>query len=323
MTQIRLSGADSELLGEIELDAELPFTALAKVLQRKPSALQRSFARLVELGVVNGKTAIIDASVLGLVEFGFYLELGSRTKSEREAFVRAMLGMKGISWIAEVGGEFDLACNILARHPIFVQRIFEELSLKFPNLVRRKRMVQRTTRIRYRRGYLAGRSGARFRMGEGSGGVELSEDESKVISVLDRLKFQSLRDLAKESQMSSATFSRVVRRLRARKVIAGFGFRFNTELLGMQQFRVLLSFRHISPALVKDLEEFVVRIKGVKLLVRCLGEWDYELEVDVSGSRRARDISDILWERYAAELNRVTFVPLFEHRKYISFGTFA
>ena len=320
MSRKALALPDTALLGALELNADRPLVDVARDLHRKPSSLQRTLKNLIERGVILGKTAVLDVSKLGLIEHGFYLELGPRTRQQRTSFLRLLKSSPGVSWIAEVGGGYDVALNVLARHPLEIQQLFDSISSKFPRMIIRRAMVQRTTRIRYHRGYLGGKHGVRFRMGDSSAAVSLTGEELRVVKALDTLRFESLRDLARREGISTATFTRIVRRLREKQVLLGFGYRLNTDLLGMQQHRILLAFTSLPDKVRLDLPRYAATLPGVKLLLRSTGEWDYELEVDVSSPAAARDLSALFWERYGEHLAHLSVIPIFEHVKFISFG---
>jgi DNA-binding Lrp family transcriptional regulator len=321
MKQSKLSKQASQILGMLELDADTSLVELAQKLKRQPSAIQRSIKLLIEREVILGKTAIIDISKLGLIEYGFYFELGQRTPNQFQKFINFLKSYPGVSWIAEIGGGYDLTINILTDHPQNIHKFFELISERFKDLIIRKEMVQRSTRIRCYRSYFGAKKGIRFKSGEAKGTLSLKEDEINLIKNLDQLKFESYRDLAKMHGVGLSKISRLIARLKEKQVLLGFGYRIDTQQFGYEQYRVLLIFKNLSSDLVKIIEQKVSLISGVKLIVRCLGQWDYELECDVSSHKAAREISNQIWEKLGSDLLHVKFIPIYEHLKYISFGT--
>lgn len=321
MNKTKLSAGDLSILGHLELNADLPLSELAKLLGKHSVVVHRQVQRLIECGVIRGKTAVFDVSMLGLIEYGFYLVLGPRTEQLRRKFLDFLAQQAGVSWMAEVGGEFDLALNVLARHPREVLHLFDLCTTKFPGLIVRKEMVQRTTRIRCFRGYLGGKRGIRFRMGESDTSISLSTGERKIVQCLDSLAFESFRELAQKNQVSVATFTRSIRHFKEVGFLKGFGYRLNTEKLGRLQFRMMLTFKHIHHRSIIALEKLLPSLEGAKLLVRCLGAWDYEIEYDAVSHIAARELSTTIWGAFGEDLSSVRVVPIFEHVRYVSFGT--
>jgi DNA-binding Lrp family transcriptional regulator len=321
MNKIKLTASDLSILGHLELDADLPLTELAKKLRKHSVVVHRQVRRLIERGVVLGKTAVFDVSMLGLIEYGFYLVLGPRTEQLRKKFLDFLALQSGVSWMAEIGGEFDLALNVLARHPREVLHLFEQCTTKFPGLIVRKEMVQRTTRIRCFRGYLGGRRGIRFRMGEPDTLISLSTGERKIVQCLDSMTFESFRELAQRNGVSVATFTRSIRQFKELGFLKGFGYRLNTEKLGRLQFRMMITFKHINHRSIITIEKLLPSLEGAKLLVRCLGAWDYEIEFDAVSQSAARELSTKIWGAFGEDLSSVRVVPIFEHIRYVSFGT--
>jgi DNA-binding Lrp family transcriptional regulator len=321
MSRNILTKCDLDLLGQIELDADIPLTTVARRLGRHSMVVQRHVQRLIERGVILGRTAVFDTSRVGVIEYGFFLVLGPRTEKLRSKFLTYLKSRPGVSWVAEVGGEFDLAINVLARHPGDILSLFDACGATFPGLIVRKEMVQRTTRIRCYRGYLGGRYGVRFRSGESAHDLVLSESEVRIIRSLDALGFESYRELAQRCEISVPTFTRIIRHFKQVGFLKGLGYRLDTELLGRMQFRMMIAFKHLPPSSIEAMLNLAPRIEGVKLLVRCLGPWDFEMEYDAISHRAAREMSARIWATFGDDLSSVRVIPIFEHVRYVSFGT--
>ncbi len=321
MGQIKLSERERKILGILELDADGALGEVARALGAKTSSIQRSLQRLRDCGAIEGKTAVIDTSKLGLVEYGINLTLAPRSADERGRFIRHLLRLPRLSWLAEVGGKSDLMCNVLARHPAEVHDFMDKLTGFLPHIVVDRSIVQRTSRIRFWRGYLySNRRGMRFRLGESRTALPISKIEAAVIKALDQLRFESFRELSAKCHLALSTFTRTVRELKVRGILAGFGLRLNTQFLAVQQFRILIRVRHLSAEQRATLERRAAEIAGVKLLVRCLGAWEYEIEFDAADGFDARTVCSELWDAFPHELVSVELVPILKHLKYISFG---
>ena len=68
-----------------ELDAELTAQAVAQKTRLKTGSVQRILSRLIERGVISGRTAVVDIARLGLSEFGIRLQIEFKSRGHRMA----------------------------------------------------------------------------------------------------------------------------------------------------------------------------------------------------------------------------------------------
>ena len=149
--------------------------------------------------------------------------------------------------------------------------------------------------------------------------LTISEDDSKVLFALSQTRFETYRDVARSLGMPIASFLRRVRLLRERKILLGFGYRMNLDEIGVQQFRVLVFTNSCGPETEQTLLGFCGECPWVKVLTTCLGPWNFELEIDVMNQAGARDVASGIRSVLGEKVKKILLLPIFSHRKYISF----
>lgn len=318
---MRLSEGQQKVLGALELNAEKPLNLVARETRMKHRNVQRIFSDLVERGVINGKTAIIDIARLGLVEHAFMLSVSLKYIHELDDAIAYLLKHRAVSWIAEVGGAYDLMFNVVARHAKEVQSFFDRLTKNFPGLIKHKTLYLRTERLRYWRGYLCNKNHRRpgFHLGKHQDLISIDERDCLILGSLANLKHDSFRDLAHSLKIPIATFLRRLRAMERQGLILGFGYRIDLELLKMEQYRILISVTHDSEEWYRRLQNFCLRTGRVKLLTRTLGGVDFDLEVDVSNPREIKTLLFDIRGLFPEASATTEAIPIFRHRKFISF----
>lgn len=317
----KLLDAERKVLAVVELDAELSAPEIAKRCKMKTPSVQRILQRFREEGVFAGRTAVVDTARIGLVEYGIGVTHGRVGADVLEAFFRFAARQRVISWVAEVGGGFDLSMNILAPRPQAVLDVLAQVEKNFPGLLQERTICVRTKRFRFWRGYLNGRVSKtpKFRLGEGAEILALSEDDRRVLAALSEVTFETYRDTARVLGMPIASFLRRIRSLKERKILLGFGYRMNLERLGVEQFRVLVFTESCGPETERALIAFAGECPWVKVLMPCLGPWTFELEIDVLSQSGARDVATGLRRALGSRVTKIQLLPIFSHRKFISF----
>ncbi|MBT7102552.1 Lrp/AsnC family transcriptional regulator [archaeon] len=109
-------------------------------------------------------------------------------------------------------------------------------------------------------------------MKEKTFGLDLKD--RKILSELDKDCRQPNSTIAKKVGLSTEVVSYRIKRLEQEKIITQYQVALNLSKLGVIQFRVLLSFQHITSG---ELEKKISKLKenkNVKWLVSCNGAWD-------------------------------------------------
>ncbi|MFN8391257.1 MAG: Lrp/AsnC family transcriptional regulator [Bdellovibrionota bacterium] len=141
--------------------------------------------------------------------------------------------------------------------------------------------------------------------------TELDDIDARVLKAAGTPGFESFRRLAERAGISSSTFDRRVKQLEAKKVIEGFYYILEPALFQMQEYRLLLSAPSAKPKLGERLLHEARCHPNVRKWIRCVGSWDYELEVNVRSSRDASALVSELRRKFHGEVGcRQLAVPV-------------
>ena len=318
---MELSSIEAKILAVIELNADCPGPEIAKRAGTKTATVYRTVERLIERGIIVGKTAVIDPAKVGLIEFGVNLALAPQNDRVNAQLLKRLQNHPHISWIAEVGGELDLMCNVIAESPHRAKQVIEEIFADFAPSILRRRVCSRSARLRYPRWFLGVRRAAppTFQSGERLEQLPLDTVDRAILEALSRMSFESYRDLAQATGVPIATFNRRIHSLRERGILLGFGYRFDLSKLAVQQFRLLMTFRAPTLATRVKLRRIASKERMIKLLVECLGDWDYEMEIDQPAGEDVKRLNTLIHREFYGELMQLSLIPIFRHVRYISF----
>ncbi len=316
-----LSPVEARIVAALELNADRSAAEVARLARTTAPIVYRTVERLKRRGVIAGMTAVIDLAQIGLIEFGLNLTLAPRDPSIKTRLIQTLQKNAHVSWIAEVGGEFDLMCNIVAESPHAAQRIIEVMLEKFSDCILRRQICSRSLRIRYPRWFLGLTRGAepRFISGGALAAQKIDQTDREILSILSTMTFESFRDLARQVRIPLSTFLRRVHALRERNIVLGFGYRFDLSGLEALQFRTLLTVRTVNKEIRERLHAIAARERAIKMIVECLGSWDFELEIDQPKGDDVKRITSMLHHELHGSLTSVALIPIFRHLRYISF----
>lgn len=321
MDRLNLTDSECKILALVELNAELSAPEIAKKTRLKTPTVHRILSSFRENEIFAGRTAVVDTDRLGLVEYGIALSLGTASSDVVEKFFEFAIKKRAISWVAEVGGGFDVLINVLADKPQTALEVLFEIEKRFPLLIQEKAFCIRTKRFRFWRGFLNGRTTKlpRFSIGLSGEKLSLPPQDTEVLAALSSASFETYRELASQIRMPIATFLRRIAILRKQKILLGFGYRMNLEKVGVKQFRVLVFSTQCSQESEKTMLSFAASCPWIKLVTTCLGPWCFELEIDIINQSTARDVASEIRKALGKSVHKVVLLPIFSHRKFISF----
>lgn len=321
MKQTTLSDAECAVLRAIDLNAEASVPNITRLTRLNAPLIHRVLKRLVERNILIGMSAQIDLARLGLVEYGINLALAAPSDSARQEFIAYLSKEPSVGWVAEVGSDLDCMFNVIAPNPHQVAALLARISSRRKASILRKELCIRTKRMRFERGIFgaSGRRKAFFQLGLDPQPQSVDQLDRKILSKISVSNRSSFRELARSLSVSSSTFGRRLEILKEKKIVLGFSWQMQLSGCGVLQYRLLISLRENSPALRESILKIVHNTSSIKMFADCIGAWDYEMELDVWNALQVKPVIAALSEVCFGQLERITIVPLFQHRKFSSF----
>ena len=106
MSKIDLT--DRKILHELEVNARIPISILAKKLRQSRDIVNYRIKRLEKDSVIKGYHAFIDASKLGYKIYRVYFKFYSIKKSDYNELVKLLVENSNVFWVAETDGFVDI-----------------------------------------------------------------------------------------------------------------------------------------------------------------------------------------------------------------------
>ena len=151
MKPYELDAADRRILRELQNDGALRNDILSERIALTPAPTLRRVRALEAAGVIKRYAALLDPELVGLaVRVKVDVRLASQTRSEIDAFSKAVSAMTEVVECMVLFGEWDFLLTVVARDVDDYQRfVFDKLS-KTPGIATYRstlilRMVKHTT----------------------------------------------------------------------------------------------------------------------------------------------------------------------------------
>jgi DNA-binding Lrp family transcriptional regulator len=279
-----LDRIDRKLLALLDTDSRQSFSKLAKSLRLGSDLVEYRVSNYISSGMIERFSVVADPFSVGWWVVKNYVKLKTNPKKLR-SILNFVKSHKDSYWIAELYGRFDLLFSYVADSPRDC-RIFEE---EFKDISTDSIVdfhVAIATRLtRFSRKYFRdnGAKGEAYVFSPERDSVSLDEVDVKLVSLLYDNARYTLTYLANEVSMTSATVAKRIERLEEAKVILGYRFQLNYQVIGLLFFKLLLQLSDYTKEFRQDLYEYCKGHLNVTCFVEQIGVFPIEIEVEVLG----------------------------------------
>ena len=130
----KLDNIDKRILFELDKNARIPETKLAKIVGRSPESIRYRIKQLMKKNIIQGFTIWIDPTKIGFTSAKLYLNLANKPKQKKE-FVEYVTKDKRLFWLGIAEGAWNAGLTYFVRTPREFFDLKNELFSKFKDLI--------------------------------------------------------------------------------------------------------------------------------------------------------------------------------------------
>ncbi len=317
---LRLSEKDQCVLSAIEHRARASVPELRKITGLREHVLRHHVHQLKARGVLVGRVPVIDPAAFGITEYVVYCVLSAMRKQHREKILQTLRDEARVMWLSEVGGDYHYGIEVGATHIAQAQSFLVAVSKKFGDPLHSKSFATMLRFSAFGRKYLGRLGGPILCYGANRPNVQLDAMDSLILKSISSGDYESLRALAGTLKISASTLERRVAALEEKRVIVGYLWRMNPNLLGIQRYKLQIILRGVIGNIADRLFAFCEKHPHIANLGEFLGAWDFELGVEISSPSELSELSRELFDRFGNEIESVKTIPVFSVHKFSTFA---
>lgn len=311
----RLSPKDAAILAAAQLKADAPVPVLAKATGYREHTVRRCLEQLKEREIIS-MYPFVNIYPLGLEEYAVFFSMPA-AKRERHAVLQSLNKSDRVSWVLQVGGDFQYGAAICCRSATEVSAFFDTLCSKFGDVFYEKSVAARICWVLFTRKYLSTKPAKTRPLYCGDIGRQVSLDETDhcILAGLSSHRYSSFRELGQQLNLPSTTVHYRIKRLKEQKVLSGFAYGVDAAKIGMQPYRLLISMRQVSLKTKEKMFAFCEQQRNVVALIHCIGSWDYEVKVEVALPAELTGLIDELHDHFGTSLHSIKVLSVLETQK--------
>lgn len=308
---MKLSEREKSVLATVELAADMPTGFIAREVGGKPSQAGYILQKLQDEKIIT-PTIFVDMYQLGFSDYVLYF---SSTSSTPMAW---LLKHPNVTWVSELSGTYQYGVAMFARHVHEFVSFLDELSNLFGDTIIQKSVRLTKTFTRFNRKYLDPKAPIQsLSFGLTSTSHELTALDDQLLSTLSLNGSLSLREITRQLRVPLSTTHQRFQRLQEKKIIVGSIYSVDAPRFGATLFNVLVYAKGMRETLRKDLYAWSEKHPNVIHFVECVGEWDFEIGVEVLGPEHSTAIVQELNERFGKDLVKTETLPILRNLKYV------
>ncbi len=275
---------DRAMLYELERDARVPISAMAKKLRLSKQVAFYRLGRLIKSGAIVGFYTVVNAAKLGYSDFEIWFRLSDASEGGLEKVLGVLKGWLYSRWVAKCGLGFDVGYGLYARNAVHFNAQLNELlglfgdnvsSYEYSSIVEidnfsvaalSKVMAERKMKVHF---------------GDEPRKEKLSQNEAKVLKAVSQDARARIVDLAKKLGLSEKAAKMNLAELERRKIITGFRAVPRFSKLGLLNFELLFALSPSGKGRLVELKRYCASHPSVTYMISSIGKWQATVAIVV------------------------------------------
>jgi DNA-binding Lrp family transcriptional regulator len=301
------------------LQAQEPVSKLAEQLGRRDYTVRHALQRLTQEGIIQS-FPIVNVYTLGLTDYGIYCRRSAESSKVQQDFVSHLINSPQLPWASVMGGDYQYAFSLSARHISEIDHFLTDLSKKHGKSTLEQVIAVRITWSYFRPDHIAEIDCPAKSLDLGGAPEQFSYDEVdlRILRTIADPKKCKGRALAAAVGLPESTVKYRLNRLEEAGVIVGYALAFDFQALGLQEYRLLVVVQGGQEGVNEKFYKFCLKHPNVVRYTRCIGPWSFEICIQVANQKRVIAVSqeirdyfgDVVREiRVLAELDNLKRIP--------------
>ena len=290
----RLDVKDKRIIYELDVNSRQPNSEIARKVGLSKQVVGFRIKRLVDLQIISSFYTIIDISKLGFTVHKIFLKLQNIDKEKELELIKYLKNNPDVVWVASCDGEFDLSLGTQAKNIEHLDRTLKELNKKFGEYISERQIATILKGEYFIRDYLISKKEkGNFRksfFGAVPSSAELDDTDWRILLELGKNSRTSAVEIAQIIGISADSIGKRIKQLEKSGVIKHYNIVPNEAKYPYIHYKILVGLKNISEEREKILIEYCRINPNVVYVVKALGSWELEIDMEVENAEQFRRI---------------------------------
>lgn len=294
---------DRKILYELDLNARISYTQLAKKVGLSQESARYRVERLMRTGIIQKFFTVINPAKLNFVFYKVLLRLHNVNERLKLEIIDYLRKDKQIVWLVEIDGSYDLGFVAKISSVMELNNFLENLYQKFHQYISKHEVSTNILGEYLTREYLIDKRRDASKI-ELSYTAKLAPYETDDIDIgtiknLTENARTSAAEMAKKLYVSIDTILNRMKSLQKNGVITKFNIVLNNDRLNQIHYKVLIFLNDFSLNKILQFLSYCRSINRIVYIIKAMGNWNFELDIEVQNIDQFRRIMMELTEKFS------------------------
>ena len=313
---------DKKILYELDKDSRKSFAQIGKVVGMNPLTVRYRVNKMVEKGIIQKFVTITNVTKLGRSMYKLQFRLQNADNEKTHKIMKFLENSPKVSWIGRFQGPYDLSFIAQVTNQLELQELLDKLHKNFSSFIMKKNLSINLSGEFLSRDYLIDKRREKIMEStyEPHGEIEkINKIDAAILRMLAENSRTQIVDIAEELKISADTVIKRIKELKSKKIIAGHTIIINNEKVNQLHYKLHIYLSNVSDEKVKEFLNFVRKNNRVFAIIKVLGDWDYEIDLEVEKARQLQDFTLELGNKYSNMIKDYDIIQVLEMPKYFFF----
>ncbi|MBI2630077.1 Lrp/AsnC family transcriptional regulator [Candidatus Pacearchaeota archaeon] len=315
MEETRLDLKDKKILAEIEMNARISHSLLAKKVGLSKQVVKYRIENLERDKIIQGYNAIIDLNKLGYTIYLIYLKLIKITSEKEKIWIKEISNNKNVIAVGKNAGYWDMSIVLRCRNNQELDETFKKVIQGKADKIQEKLVTSELESSYFNLKLLHKIPDIAVKTSFKPEDSKIDEEDDELLHFLSENCRTNLVDLAVRLKMSANGVKNRIKNLEKKGIIIGHKTKINYEKLGYLHFRVFLHVNKFSKELYEKVTDFLKTKGNVESVSRYMGYADMEFRCYSKNILELYDLISEVKDNFVQDIIKIDSMPIFGWEK--------
>ncbi len=316
---LKLDVKNRKILHQLDMDSRQSNSEIAKKVGLSKQVVGMRIKHLMKQGLISSFHSVIDISKLGFTIHKNFLRLQNLNSEQEKELILFLQKHPNVVWVASCDGKYDLAFGTWAKDMAFLDKTLTELDQKFGKHISEQEIATIIRGDYFIRDYLVQKKEPSKResfFGAVPAPVKMDTVDWKILVELGKNSRSTAIEIAQKVKLSADAVAQRIRKLEKSGVIRHYNIVPNEAKFPYLHYKVLISFQSISETRLNSLREFCRVNQNIVYIVKALGPWEFEIDLEVESTEHFREMMRDLKTKYSDIIKDYSALHIYQVHKY-------
>ena len=268
---------------ELDKNARASYQQIAKNIKSKKDVVAYRFNKLLENKIIKKFVTVLALGKVHIFNYKIYFQFQGLSHAEEEEMLNDFINDPNVIWVAKCEGRWDLMISHYAKNIIEFAKIKNSIFEKYGKYVHDYSIIINEEAYIFNRDYLVAKKQTQRKFHLYIGEIEdigLTKKDRKFIHFISNNARFQLLDLAKKLNLDVKTVQSKIRKFEKIGFIQGYTTFFDIDKIGYKFFKLFIFLQEHTKQEYNSLLEFCKNKPNVIHLMKTIGPWELELEIE-------------------------------------------